>query len=70
MQSSQTSMTAAEITAAILAQRLYEFKAKSPKDIVRSAIERHCEGVTRKNSAKEKYFRKESPGIYALIQEL
>lgn len=57
-------MTAAEITQVILDQSLYEFNAKDPKSIVRSAIERHCEGVDRRNSATEKYFSKQKDGSY------
>lgn len=60
-------MTAAEITVAIQERNLYQFNSKAPRDIVRSAIERHCEGVTRKSSATQKLFKKHSPGSYSLM---
>lgn len=41
-------MTATEITQAILDKKLYEFSAKAPRSIVRGAIERRCEGLSRK----------------------
>ena len=66
LKSAKQPMTAAEITQAILDQNLYEFNAKDPKSIVRSAIERHCEGVDRRNSAAEKYFSKQTGGAYSL----
>ncbi|MEL6136493.1 MAG: hypothetical protein AAFR42_03655 [Cyanobacteria bacterium J06628_6] len=38
-------MTAADITQVMLEQNLYTFNAKNPRQIVRSAIERRCEGA-------------------------
>jgi hypothetical protein len=58
LQSAKEPMTAAEITEVILEKGLYEFNAKDPRSIVRSAIERHCEGVDRQNIASDKWFSK------------
>jgi hypothetical protein len=66
LQSAKEPMTAAEITEVILEKGLYEFNAKDPRSIVRSAIERHCEGVDRKNIASEKWFSKQTGGTYSL----
>ena len=51
-------MTAAEITQAILNKELYNFNTKDPRAMVRGAIERRCEGVTRKDTVSHKYFKK------------
>lgn len=59
-------LTAAEITQVILDKGLYSFNTKDPRAMVRGAIERHCEGVDRKNSMAAKLFEKRSNGKYAL----
>jgi hypothetical protein len=59
-------MTAVEITQVILDKELYSFNTKEPKSIVRNALERHCEGVNRRNSATEKLFKKHSDGKYTI----
>jgi hypothetical protein len=66
LKSAKAPMTAAEITEVIVEKGLYEFNAKDPKSIVRSAIERHCEGVDRQNAASEKWFCKQTDGTYSL----
>lgn len=60
-------MTAAEITDAILNGQLYSFNTKDPKSIVRSAIERRCDSLNRKDSTGEKLFRKETDGRYTVL---
>lgn len=59
-------MTAAEITQAILDKELYSFNTKEPRSIVRNALERHCEGIERRNSASSKLFERHVDGKYAL----
>lgn len=59
-------MTAAEITQAILDKGLYTFNTKDPRAMVRGAIERHCEGINRRNSVSQKYFIKLPDGKYQL----
>ena len=59
-------MTASEITQAILDKGLHSFNTKNPRSLVRNAIERHCEGVARRNSATLKLFEKHTNGKYAL----
>ncbi len=61
-------MSAAEITQAILEQKLYEFSSKDPKSIVRGAIERRCEGLNRKDSINPRYFKKLGDGKYGLAE--
>lgn len=61
-------MTTAEITQAILDQKLYEFSAKDPRSIVRGAIERRCEGRDRKDSINPRYFKKFADGKYGLTE--
>jgi undecaprenyl pyrophosphate synthase len=59
-------LSSADITQAILDQKLYAFSAKDPKSIVRGAIDRRCEGLNRKDSIEPKYFAKTSEGKYRL----
>jgi HB1, ASXL, restriction endonuclease HTH domain len=59
-------MTAAEITEVIMKKEMYSFNTKDPKAMVRGAIERRCEGVDRRNSVSQKYFRKLPDGKYGL----
>ncbi|WP_416674126.1 HTH domain-containing protein [Egbenema bharatensis] len=66
LQASQQPMSAADITQVILNQKLYEFSAKDPKGIVRGAIERRCDGVTRKDIISPTYFKKLPNGTYQL----
>lgn len=66
LQAAKQPMSAADITQAILDQKLYEFKAKDPKGIVRGAIERRCEGLDRKDSINPRYFKKLAEGKYGL----
>ena len=59
-------LTAAEITQVILDKGLYSFNTKDPRAMVRGAIERHCEGIERKNATAVKLFKKISDGKYTL----
>ncbi|MBD1899180.1 hypothetical protein H6F78_03960 [Coleofasciculus sp. FACHB-64] len=67
LKAAQKPMSAADITHAIVDRKLYEFSAKDPKGIVRGAIERRCEGINRKNTTSEKYFKKLPDGRYSVI---
>jgi hypothetical protein len=58
--------TVAEITQAILDKGLYTFNTKDERGMVRRAIERRCEGVTRKDSISPKYFQKNSESKFFL----
>ncbi|MCG8367335.1 MAG: winged helix-turn-helix domain-containing protein [Pseudanabaenales cyanobacterium] len=62
-------MSAAEITQAIQDRSLYTFNTKNPRQIVRSALERRCEGVNRK-TVSPAWFTKLADGRYALKQEV
>jgi hypothetical protein len=59
-------MSAAEITQVILDKGLYSFNTKDPRAMVRGAIERHSEGINRKNSTSTKLFEKLADGKYRL----
>lgn len=62
-------MTAAEITQAILDKGLYTFNTKDPRAMVRGAIERRSEGLTRKDSVLPKYFEKLNDGRFDIKQD-
>lgn len=66
LKSAQAPMTATDITQAIINQNLYTFNAKSPRQIVRSAIERRCEGVSSRKTVSPAWFKKLSDGRYEL----
>ena len=54
---SQEGMTIQEIYQQICAQDLYQFKAKNPSNIVRSALRRHCLGLDFPTSSSTKHFQ-------------
>lgn len=66
LKSEKQPMAIQDITQSILDKDLYSFNTKEPRSIVRNAIERHCEGVNRQNSAASKLFMKSSDGKYTL----
>lgn len=55
LRAAQKPLTLAEITQIILAQKLYTFNTKDPRGIVRSAIDRRCDGLSRKNAVGEQF---------------
>lgn len=65
LKSAQSPMTAADVTHMIIDQSLYTFNAKNPRQIVRSAIERRCEGGSGK-TVSPTFFKKLEDGRYAL----
>ncbi|MEO1401256.1 MAG: HTH domain-containing protein [Cyanobacteria bacterium J06635_1] len=70
LKATQTPMSAADITQAIIEQSLYTFNAKNPRQIVRSAIERRCEGGGNRKTVSPAWFKKLADGRYALKQEV
>jgi hypothetical protein len=62
------SMTVDEIYEVIVSKGLYEFKAKSPKSVLRSQLRRHCgnTGEQSKMDAKS-VFQMLSDGRFALL---
>ncbi len=66
LESKQEPMTAADITQVMLDQNLYAFNAKNPRQIVRSAIERRCEGGGSRKTVAPAFFKKLEDGRYAL----
>lgn len=57
-------MTAQEVYDEIAAKGLYEFKAKSPIDIVRNALSRHSMQNTHNCASKNKCFSQLDDGRY------
>ncbi|MEO0759566.1 MAG: HTH domain-containing protein [Cyanobacteria bacterium J06648_16] len=66
LESKQEPMTAADITQVMLEQNLYAFNAKNPRQIVRSAIERRCEGGGSRKTVAPAFFKKLADGRYTL----
>jgi len=60
-------MTVAEITQAILDRELYSFNTKDQVGMVRRAIARRCDGITRRDTVDPKLFRKLSSGKFQLV---
>ncbi|MBD2094465.1 winged helix-turn-helix domain-containing protein [Trichocoleus sp. FACHB-591] len=69
LQAAKQPMTVADITQTILNKDLYTFNTKEPRNIVRGAIERRCEGLTRKDLATQKCFKKLPDGRYTLVSD-
>ncbi|MEM8602531.1 MAG: HTH domain-containing protein [Cyanobacteria bacterium P01_H01_bin.121] len=67
LQKSKRPMALAEITDAIAKKSLYEFNAKDPKAIVRSAIVRRCEGTSRKDAIMPSLFKQTVSGQFELL---
>ena len=66
LKEAKESMTAAEITQAILDKGLYQFNTKDQVGMVRRAIARRCEGYSRKDSVSPKQFEKLQNGNFRL----
>lgn len=69
LKEAESPMTAAEITQIIQEKNLYTFNAKNPRQIVRSAIERRCDGTGKKRTVSPAWFTKLPNKQYALKQE-
>ena len=66
LKKSSQPMRPREIYDAILAQALYEFKAKDAFGVVRNQLSRHCEGKG-KDVLNLKLFRRKDLGSFELI---
>lgn len=62
----QKPMTADEIFEAITSQGLYEFKAKSPKSVLRSQLRRHSANLSGAHQAAQKIFKMSPDGQFTL----
>lgn len=60
-------MTADEIFEVISSRNLYEFKAKSPRSVLRSQLRRHAANITGPNQAKDQKFNMSADGQFSLI---
>jgi hypothetical protein len=63
----QRPMTADEILNIVLSNGLYEFKAKSPKSVLRSQLRRHCSNISGPNQASSPLFHAHEDGRFSLI---
>ncbi|ESA37391.1 hypothetical protein N836_03100 [Leptolyngbya sp. Heron Island J] len=70
LKEAESPMTAAEITQIIQAKNLYTSNAKSPRQIVRSAIERWCDSEGKKRTVSSAWFTKLPDKRYELKQEV
>lgn len=62
------SMTVDEIYEVIVSKGLYEFKAKSPKSVLRSQLRRHCGNTAEQSNKEEKpVFQILPDGRFALL---
>ncbi len=59
-------MTAEEIYNVIVERGLYEFKAKSPKSVLRSQLRRHSADVRTKESSATVIFKISADGFFSL----
>jgi hypothetical protein len=60
----QRAMTADEIYEVIIERGLYEFKAKSPKSVLRSQLRKHCKSNTGGNTTSNPLFSMTSDGAF------
>ena len=59
-------MTADEIYDLIMSRGLYEFKAKSPKSVLRSQLRRHSAIVSRSDQSSVTIFKMSADGQFSL----
>lgn len=59
-------MTADEIYEVISSKNLYEFKAQSPRGVVRSQLRRHSANITGPHQAKSQCFNLSADGKFSL----
>jgi restriction system protein len=67
LKKSSQPMSAREIYDAILAEGLYEFKAKDAYGVVRNQLSRHCEGKANGAVSSLKLFQQNEAGNFVLI---
>jgi len=61
-------MTADEIYDVMTSRRLYEFKAKSPRSVLKNQLRRHAANVQGPNQAKTVVFELSSSGTFTLVK--
>lgn len=61
-------MTADEIYSVISSKNLYEFKAQSPRGVVRSQLRRHSANISGPNQAKDQKFNLSPDGKFSLLK--
>ena len=60
-------MTADEIYELITARGLYEFKAQSPKSVLRNQLRRHSANVSSSHQASKAIFNMSADGQFSLV---
>lgn len=61
-------MTADEIYDVIASRSLYDFKAKSPRSVLKNQLRRHAANVQGPNQAKTGVFELSSIGTFTLVK--
>ena len=61
-------MTAREIYEHIERDKLYQFNAKDPANIVRTQLRRHCIGVKSSGGSGAQYFKTTDDGLFDLLE--
>lgn len=61
-------MTADEIYESITSRGLYEFKARSPRSVLRSQLRRHAANAKSPHQAKNSIFNVSADGKFSLIE--
>ncbi len=64
---SKSPMTSKEIYNAIVSNKLYEFKTKTPQTIVNAEIRKNCEGLNLKSASSNKKLFKFDGEKYSII---
>lgn len=67
LKKSKSPMTSKEIYNAIVSNKLYEFKTKTPQSIVNAEIRKNCDGVNLKSASSNKKLFKIDGEKYSII---
>lgn len=59
-------MSLEEIYEAVVSQQLFEFKARSPRGVLRTQLRRHCEGILQATRARQVFLQITPDGRYLI----
>ena len=65
---SKRPMSADEIYDIITSRNLYQFKAQSPRSVLRSQLRRHSSNISGAHQAKDQRFEMSADGKFSLIE--
>jgi hypothetical protein len=68
MKKNSSPLTHRQICQMIIDADLYQFRTKARVSAIKTALERHSEGTTRRDAATQKFFRKTGPANYQLLE--